>query len=59
VRALAYERPTREGSAGARLTRINRLFMLDDRYVPGPSILSWQGNAVLEPAATPHEIPVK
>jgi hypothetical protein len=59
VRALAYERPKREGSAGARLTRINRLFMLDDRYVPGPSILSWQGNVVLEPGATPHEIPVK
>lgn len=59
VRAFAYPRPKRNGDAPARLTRINRVFMLDDHYVPGPSILSWQGNAVLEVGAVPLEIAVK
>jgi hypothetical protein len=59
VRAMAHPRPKRDGHAPARLTRINRLFMLDDRYVPGESILSWQGDAALEPGAAPFEIPVK
>jgi hypothetical protein len=59
VRAMAYKRPKRDGTAGARLTRINRLFMLDDHYVPGPSVLSWQGDAMLEPGAAPLEIAVK
>jgi hypothetical protein len=58
VRVMAYERPKREGTAPARLTRINRLFMLDERYVPGPSLLSWQGDHVLQPDTAPYEIPV-
>ena len=59
VRAQAFERPTRDGKAAARLTRINTLFMLDERYQPGPSVLSWQGDVVLEPGAPPFEIPVR
>jgi hypothetical protein len=59
VRAQASPRSGRDGSAPAHLTRINKLFMLDDRFVPGPSRLSWQGDAVLEPGAAPYEIPVR
>jgi hypothetical protein len=58
IRTAAYDRPKREGRGAARLTRINRLFMLDDDYVPGASMLSWQGDAALEPG-TPFEIAVK
>jgi hypothetical protein len=64
IRVMAYERPKRDPDSdgrakpAARLTRINRLFMLDDRHVPGPSRLAWQGNVVLEPGAAPYEIPV-
>jgi hypothetical protein len=59
VRAQAYVRGGREGSAPAHLSRINKLFMLDDRFVPGPSRLSWQGDVVLEPGAAPYEIHVR
>lgn len=59
IRAQAYPRDMRAGTAPARLTRINQVFMLDDRLAPGPSALSWQGSAVLEPGAPPFEIAVK
>ena len=59
VRAQAYPRDGRQGQAPARLTRINQLFMLDDRYAPGASVLSWTGDVMLEPGAAPYEIPVR
>jgi hypothetical protein len=59
VRAQAYARDKRDGTAPARLTRINQLFMLDERLAPGTSALSWQGNVTLEPGAPPFEIPVR
>jgi len=30
-----------------RLTRVNTVFMLDERYQPGPSMFSWTGAAAL------------
>ena len=59
VRAQAYTREGRNSTMPAKLTRINRLFMLDERHVPGASILSWQGDVALEPGAAPFEIAVK
>jgi hypothetical protein len=59
VGARALERSGRTGTAPARLTRINQAFVLDDRFVPGPSIASWQGSIELRPGGVPFEVPVK
>jgi hypothetical protein len=59
VRVLAHERSGRERRDPARLTRINRLFLLDEQFAPGPSVLSWQGDVRLEPGTPPYEIAVK
>jgi hypothetical protein len=61
VRVLAYERPPAAGTSpvpptGIRLTRINRVFLLDERYVPGPVLLSWQGTALIRAGGEPFEV---
>jgi hypothetical protein len=53
LRVAAYPRPTRDGIAAGpspaiRFDRVNKMFMLDERYVPGPSVLEWTGPAVVE-----------
>jgi hypothetical protein len=59
VRVQAYAREGRGGTAPARLTKIQQLFMLDERHLPaGASVLSWVGNVTLEPG-TPFEIPIR
>jgi hypothetical protein len=63
VRARAYVRPAREGSAPppatpVRLRRINQVFMLDDRYRPGETRLRWQGDRTLEPGGPPAEFAI-
>ncbi|MGH9175300.1 MAG: hypothetical protein ACRD1H_13135, partial [Vicinamibacterales bacterium] len=64
VRAQAYARPpsadappTPAGSV--RLTRLNTVFMLDERYNPGASRFEWQGSLTLAPDGPPVEIPVR
>jgi hypothetical protein len=59
VRAIRAQVFTREGKANAApatLTRINTVFALDDRFVPGASILTWRGAAPLVPGGTPFEL---
>jgi hypothetical protein len=61
VRVRAYERPPVEGKppvppTGVRLTRINKVFLLDERYVPGPALLSWQGTVLIRAGGNPLEV---
>ena len=43
----------------AVVTRINKVFLLDERYVPATSIAQWEGAVELRPGGPPLEIPVK
>lgn len=61
LRALRIEVFTREGhasTAAARMTRINTVFGLDERFVPATHILRWEGMAQLRPGGPPLELPV-
>lgn len=47
-------------SAGpVQLTRINKLFMLDEDYRPEPSRFHWSGSLILVPDGPPAELPLK
>ncbi len=66
LRVRAYQRSagdTDVGSAAARvrLTRINRVFMLDDHYLPLSPKLVWLGSVVIEANGAPfeREIPMR
>ncbi|MBI4477730.1 MAG: hypothetical protein HY654_11185 [Acidobacteria bacterium] len=55
LRARAFPRPSEKGAPPpehfqARLTRVNKVFTLTPQHVPGPSLLSWQGDVVLDAA---------
>jgi hypothetical protein len=61
IRALAFPRPPDKGEAPAppdpvRLTRINTVFMLDDRWVPGRSLLKWEGAESITAGGPPFEV---
>jgi hypothetical protein len=61
IRVHAFERPPAEGAKPAaanpvQLTRINKVFMLDDRFLPGPSILQWDGTATIRAGGDPFEV---
>jgi hypothetical protein len=61
LRVHAYSRPPAEGAAPATadsvlLMRINKAFMLDDSFVPGPSILRWEGPVSIRPDGEPFEV---
>jgi len=61
LRVQAFERPLAEGAAPAaldpvRLTRINRVFMLDEHFLPGPSILKWEGPVTIRAGGDPFEV---
>jgi hypothetical protein len=43
----------------AQLTRINKLFMLDENYRPGPSRFHWTGSLPLTLDGPPAELPLK
>jgi hypothetical protein len=65
IRVRAHTRPPRKGEAPlpagtgrARLTRVNRLFMLGDEDAPGKDLLRWTGEAPLAGEAAGFEIPV-
>jgi hypothetical protein len=64
LRVQAFERPPARGAAAVApnpvtLTRINKVFMLDEHFLPGPSILTWQGSATLRAGGEPFEVTVK
>ncbi len=46
------------GAGRARLTSVNRLFLLDADDEPGPSLLEWRGDQPLAPEGAPFEIPI-
>jgi hypothetical protein len=55
-----HAHPRKDRAAGlSRITRLNRVFSLDERFVPGPSVLQWEGAASLTPGGPPLEIPVR
>jgi hypothetical protein len=61
VRVHAYARPPAEGKpptpAGpVRLTHINKVFMLDNRFVPGPSVLRLKATASIDAGGAPFEV---
>ena len=63
IRVQAFERAPEKGAAPAAsnpvtLTRINKMFMLDDRFLPGRSILEWTGSQTLRPGGDPFEVKV-
>ena len=58
VRVVAYERTGKPMTTPIRFRRLNTLFMLDDRFRPGRSLLKWDGDAALEAGGTPLEIHV-
>jgi hypothetical protein len=53
LRVIAFPRPTQAGTSPsrdaprARITRVNKLFMLSEEYVPRPSRLTWDGDVLL------------
>ena len=61
IRVHAFERPPAEGKPRAaadpvRCTRINKVFMLDEHFVPGPSMLNWEGPQTIRAGGEPFEI---
>jgi len=63
LRALAYERPPADGKPPApptpvHLTAINKLFMLDEQFVPGPTLLTWRGTETIPAGGTPFEVTI-
>jgi hypothetical protein len=61
LRVQAYARPPATGAAArpadpVHFMRINKAFMLDEHFVPGPSILRWEGPVSIRPDGEPFEI---
>jgi hypothetical protein len=64
LRVQAFERPAADGvpptpPGPVRFTRINKLFMLDDQFVPGPSMLTWQGSETIRAGGAPFEVSIR
>jgi hypothetical protein len=58
IRFQAHARKDRAAGA-SRITRLNRVFSLDDRFMPMPSLMQWEGSASLTPGGKPLDIPVR
>ena len=61
IRVHAFERPPAEGAPPVAadpvtFTRINKVFMLDEHDLPGPSILKWEGSQTIRAGGEPFEI---
>jgi hypothetical protein len=64
VRVQAFERPPAAGAAKPApnpvvVTRINKLFMLDEHYLPGMSILKWEGPVTIRAGGDPVEVKIR
>jgi hypothetical protein len=60
IRVQAFARPAEAGKPAlvpgpVRLTRINKVVMLSDDYVPGETVLRWTGAETLTPGGPPFE----
>jgi hypothetical protein len=58
IRFQAHARNDR-ASGTSRITRLNRVFSLDERFMPGASVMQWEGAAALTPGGKPLDIPVR
>ena len=63
LRVMAFERAPEQGAAPVApnpvvVTRINKVFMLDEHYLPGASILKWEGSATIRAGGEPLEVKV-
>jgi hypothetical protein len=64
LRVLAYTRAPAKGQPEVRpnapvtLRRINTVFMLDQRYQPGRSLLHWQGARAIDADGAPFDLPI-
>jgi hypothetical protein len=61
LRVQAFERQPANGVAPAapdpvRLVRINKVFMLDEHFLPGPSILKWEGPVTIRAGGDSFEV---
>jgi hypothetical protein len=64
MRVHAFERPPAEGKPriaadSVTFTRINKVFMLDEGYLPGASILTWEGTQTIRAGGEPFEVRVR
>jgi hypothetical protein len=64
LRVQAFERPPAAGAIPAapdpvQLTRINKMFMLDEHDLPGPSILKWEGTQTIRAGGEPFEVRIR
>ena len=64
LRVQAFERPPAAGATPpaadpVQLTRINKVFMLDEHDLPGPSILKWEGTQTIRAGGEPFEVQVR
>jgi len=60
----AYDRPPARGGGPAapgfvNLTRINKVFMLDQHDEPGKMLLHWEGSAPVPVGGAPFEVPIR
>ena len=61
IRVHAFARPPEQDEAPAapdpvQFMRINKVFMLDEHFLPGPSILRWEGPASIRAGGDPLEV---
>jgi hypothetical protein len=64
LRVQAFERPPAAGTAPVvpepvQLTRINKMFMLDEHDLPGVSILKWEGPVTIRAGGDPVEVTIR
>jgi hypothetical protein len=64
IRVQAFDVPPAKGGGPAapgfvNLTRINKVFMLDQAYLPGPSLLHWEGSAPMPVGGAPFEVKIQ
>jgi hypothetical protein len=60
----AFARQPAQGTEPAaadpvQLTRINKVFMLDEHDLPGVSILKWEGPATIRAGGDPVEVTIR
>ncbi|HEX7281051.1 MAG TPA: hypothetical protein VF239_03275, partial [Vicinamibacterales bacterium] len=55
IRVAAFLREDKPTGTPSKLTRINTMFALNERMVPGPRLTRWQGEHTLLPGGAPFE----
>jgi hypothetical protein len=55
IRVAAFRREDKPTGTSSKLTRINTMFALNERMVPGPRLTRWQGEHTLLPGGAPFE----